>query len=370
MNAPDSAHFLVEHDAVMARLADIDPRAYDRTRNHLDGATTWLGPFLTHGVIDTLDVAEAVQERHRVKSCYRLMFELGWREFFHRTWQLEGDDIFGDLHGPQHGVRHDEPPAALLSADTGLQAVDAPLRHLLREGTLHNHARMWVAAIACNLTHTAWGQPARWLHYHLLDGDLASNTLSWQWIAGTASSKRYVANQDNLNKYAGTHQHHTWLDVPYEALDDFTPPSHMNERATPSLPVGTLPGCPIGDVAIQRARPLALRSVWHLDPRWQPDVAEHLVFIDRTWVERWPMSPTRWRLIEHWAERCGATIAHGELSELQAMLEGVEVHRLEYPACTDWPGQVHERRWLYPMPDEAFPSFSRYWKQVKKSVGL
>jgi len=370
MKAPDLAHFLVDHAALVARLHEIDPRAYDRTRNHLDGATTWLGPFLTHGVIDTLDVAEAVQRRYRVKSCYRLMFELGWREFFHRTWQLEGRAIFSDLHGPQRAVRHEEPPVALLSADTGLQTIDATVQHLLQQGTMHNHARMWFAAIACNLTYTAWHSPARWMHYHLLDGDLASNTLSWQWIAGTASTKRYVANQDNLNKFSGTRQHDTWLDVPYEALDDFAPPDHMNERAAPSLPVTSLPGRPITEWTSAGDAPLALRSIWNLDPRWRADIDDHLVFIDRATVDEWPMSANRWRLIRHWADHCGASIVHGSLFELQAALEGVNVHRVEYPACDDWPGTVEERRWLYPMPPDAFPSFSRYWKQVKRSVGL
>ncbi len=368
-NAPGLDHFRVEFDEVLARLSDIDPRAYDRTRNNLDGATTWCGPFLTHGVICTSDVAQAVLEKHPTKSCYRLLFELAWREFFHRTWQLEGDAIFTDMRGAQQGVQHTLPPAAVLRGATGIEAVDATVQHLVHEGTMHNHARMWVAAIACNLAHTHWLEPARWLHYHLLDGDLASNTLSWQWVAGTFSDKRYIANQDNLNRYAGTNQHGTWLDVSYDELLTQELPEALHTRQEPDLP-SALPGITLNELTLNHGSPLALHSIWHLDPRWRRDIDQHIVFVDADLARCWPMAAHRWRLIAHWAEHCGATLVHGSVAALHDRLNRIDVVRREYPACDSWPGNVESRNWLYPMPDSAFPSFSKYWKQVKASVGL
>mgnify|MGYP006195700273 CR=1 FL=1 len=60
---------------------------------------------------------------------------------------------------------------------------------------------MYLAAMVCNNAKSHWLTPARWMYYHLLDGDLASNALSWQWVAGTFSHKKYIANQQNINKY-------------------------------------------------------------------------------------------------------------------------------------------------------------------------
>ncbi len=82
------------------------------------------------------------------------------------------------------------------------------------------------------------------------------------------------------------------------------------------------------------------------------------------------MAAHRWQLIAHWAERCDATLVHGSVAALHDRFSQIDVVRREYPACDSWPGSVEPRNWLYPMPDEAFPSFSKYWKQVKGSVGL
>jgi len=91
-------------DAVLCRIDGIDPRVYDKTRNYLDGAVTWLSPYLTHGIINTCTVAMRVLEKHPKKSCYRLLFELAWREYFHRVWQEHGDLIFNDFYSPQSQV--------------------------------------------------------------------------------------------------------------------------------------------------------------------------------------------------------------------------------------------------------------------------
>jgi len=306
-----------------------------------------------------------VLREHKAKSCYRLLFELGWREFFHRTWQLAGDDIFKDMRHPQANVSSNQLPHAIANANTGIQVVDRCIDTLLSEGLMHNHARMWVAGITCNMAGTYWHEPARWLHYHLLDGDLASNTLSWQWIAGTFSHKQYVANQGNIDKYSATEQSGSWLDVPYEVFDDFSPPEHLRKRCTPEYDQH-LPGEPIealsGDVA--------LRSLWQLDPAWQADIAQHVIFIDTDLAQQWPMSANRWMFIEHWAAQCGARLYHGTVQQLQSACERAHIIREDYPACDAWPGQVLERNWLYPMPDKSFNSFSQYFKQVKHSVGL
>jgi len=365
MKTPAFEHFICTPEQLQERVEQIDPRAYDKTRNYLDGEVTWLSPFLTHGVINTQRVADNVLTRHKAKSCYRLLFELGWREFFHRTWQLAGDDIFDDMRHPQTQVLARQIPNAVIEANTGINVIDACLNTLMQEGVMHNHARMWVAGLSCNMVGTYWYEPARWLHYHLLDGDLASNTLSWQWIAGTFSHKKYLANQNNVDKYSRQKQPGSWLDIAYEDFDHFTPPEHLLKRCDPHYE-SRIPGSPIP--ALQGE--VALRSMWHLDPDWQRGTEQHVVFIDTELAQRWPMSPLRWQFIEHWAQRCNATIYHGTVRELNEACSNASLTRMEYPACDSWPGEVVEREWLYPLPDKPFDSFSRYFKQVKHHVGL
>lgn len=58
--------------------------------------------------------------------------------------------------------------------------------------------------LTCTIAQPHWLNPARWMNCHLLDGDLASNMLSWQWVASSFSSKKYYANQENINKYIGS----------------------------------------------------------------------------------------------------------------------------------------------------------------------
>ncbi len=372
-DTPTLDHYLCDQDEIDRRLAAIDPRAYDKSRNHLEGAVTWLSPFLTHGIIDTSTIAAALLARRQPQDCYRLLFELAWREYFHRVWQLHTDAIFEDMRQSQLGVEDTALPTAITQSATGIKVLDRCLEHLQSEGLIHNHARLWLAGVICNMARTHWHEPARWFHYHLLDGDLASNTLSWQWVAGTFSHKKYVANQANINQFSSVREQGTWLDVPYEDFEDFPIPQALAERtdwqvaeALPADLDSLLPGKPVGVLDGS----VAIFSLWQLDPTWQPDVSRRILFIDTLWHRQWPMSDKRWQLIGHWADRLNLEIRHGTVDELRQATEHAEVVRREYPACHAWPGRVEQRRWLYPMPEQPFNSFSRFWKQVRGSVGL
>jgi hypothetical protein len=69
-------------------------------------------------------------------------------------------------------------------------------------GYLHNHARMWFASIWIFTLRLPWELGAAFFYEHLLDGDVASNTLSWRWVAGLQTpGKTYVARADNIAFY-------------------------------------------------------------------------------------------------------------------------------------------------------------------------
>ena len=83
---------------------------------------------------------------------------------------------------------------------------------------------MYIASLVTNIAKTAWLKPAKWMYYHLLDGDWGSNALSWQWVAGTNSNRKYYMNQDNINKYTKTNQKNTIIDTSYDSIINLNQP--------------------------------------------------------------------------------------------------------------------------------------------------
>ncbi|MFM6915263.1 MAG: FAD-binding domain-containing protein [Aquirufa sp.] len=204
-------------EAVFERIDRFDPERYARSRNFIHGGVSYLSPYLSRGFITVPQVVERLKERGLgIEQAEKFIQELAWREFYTRTWFQKGDQIFEDIRHPQEGVLYSGLPAAVLHSSTGIQALDKHLATFPETGYLHNHLRMYLAAVTCNVGKYHWSAPASWLYYHLLDGDLASNALSWQWCAGTFSNKLYYANQENINKYAGTNQVGTFLDYSFQ----------------------------------------------------------------------------------------------------------------------------------------------------------
>lgn len=209
-------------DAALRRLDQVRPDDYARTRNALDGAVTRLSPYLTHGFLSLAEVYSAVNARHALPAQHKLVFELGWRAYYRHVWEHLGDGIGQSL---QAGVLPDHTyqpamPQDVLEARTGIPAIDMAVRELYANGYLHNHARMWLAGYLVHLRKVHWHAGAQWMVGHLLDGDMASNHLSWQWVAGTGSSKPYLFNADNVAKYAPApwHSPRSAIDVSYETM--------------------------------------------------------------------------------------------------------------------------------------------------------
>lgn len=92
--------------------------------------------------------------------------------------------------------------ARLEAGESGVAVIDAFARELVTTGYLHNHARMWFASLWVHVEELPWELGAAFFFRHLLDGDAASNTLSWRWVAGLHTpGKRYFVRCSNLEKY-------------------------------------------------------------------------------------------------------------------------------------------------------------------------
>lgn len=349
--------------ALARRLAEIDPRAYARSRNHLDGAVTRLSPFISRGVLSTRAVFEHLRDGGWAWSdCEKLVQELAWRDFFQRVWQARGDGIDADLRRPQPGVRHHRLPTALPRASTGVEAIDRGIGDLVDGGYLHNHLRMYTAAVACNIGGAHWREPARWMYYHLHDGDWASNALSWQWVAGAFSAKKYFANQENINRYTGSRQRGTFLDADYEALEGLSPPACL-DTTEPFDAVTPLPATPAP--ILDPHGPVFVYSYYNLDPHWHAgEEGTRVLLLEPRVFARYPVSAS----CLQWAQELGGDIPGlqvmvASFEELAALAGGRTVFK-EHPLAAHWAGRVEPRDWLVPEVDGYFPSFFAYWKKV------
>ncbi len=217
--------------AGLALLQQIDPKAYGASRNALDGAVSRLSPYIRHGALsltEVRDYALTLSDNPRADA-NKFVFELAYRDYFQHVYAKEGVSIWDDLEPYKTGFTAqdyaDQLPADILNAATGVTAMDAFIQELYATGYLHNHARMWLAAYVVHWRRIKWQAGARWFLQHLLDGDPASNNLSWQWVASTFSHKPYFFNLDNLHKYSGKQYYdrtgeagHAIFDASYETL--------------------------------------------------------------------------------------------------------------------------------------------------------
>lgn len=194
--------------AGLARLAQFPLEKYGKQRNYLDGAVSQLSPYLSRGCLTLEEVRQwALQNStpNLSKSTEKFVSELAWRGFYHLVYEQEGDRILTDMEPPKVSMHQHQMtlPEDIAHGETGLPSMDTFIRMLRETGYLHNHARMYLASYVVHFRKVYWRAGADWMYGLLIDGDLASNHLSWQWVASTFSHKPYIFNRENLERYAG-----------------------------------------------------------------------------------------------------------------------------------------------------------------------
>ncbi len=192
--------------AAEAALEKVDPAQYAKSRNFLNGKVTQLSPYIRYGVLSLAEVRDfALGKVQNPENSEKLINELGWRDYWQRLYAEKGDGIWKNQEEYKTGYTAEtytpELPADVEEGTTGMVCIDSFSRQLREMGYLHNHQRMWLAAYLVHWRHVRWQTGAIWFLQHLLDGDPASNNLSWQWVASTFSHKPYFFNRENLEKY-------------------------------------------------------------------------------------------------------------------------------------------------------------------------
>ncbi|MGQ0443394.1 MAG: FAD-binding domain-containing protein [Methylophilaceae bacterium] len=189
------------HEAIR-RLNSIDIEAYNRNRHFINGAVSRLSPYFRYGCLALKEAADSVHSRFG-EGAQKFVYELAWRDYWRRVWYDIGDGIFSDIEEPKVPLGDKLLPDFIRQGITGLPCMDGFIRDLTHEGYVHNHARMWFAAYVVHWLKIDWREAADWFENYLLDGDKASNHLSWQWVASVFSSKPYYFNKENLARYTG-----------------------------------------------------------------------------------------------------------------------------------------------------------------------
>jgi deoxyribodipyrimidine photo-lyase len=206
------------------RLSEARLRDYASTRSYLDGAVTRLSPFIRYGVLSLDEVRNhALAAAHNPGEVEKFINELAWRDYWQRIYAEIGEAIWEDIEPYKTGFPAseyaNELPEDISSGTTGVRFIDDFCHELATTGYLHNHARMWLAAYVVHWRRVRWQAGARWFLQHLLDGDPASNNLSWQWVASTFSHKPYYYNLENVVRYTGTRYQGNPRDFGHEAFE-------------------------------------------------------------------------------------------------------------------------------------------------------
>lgn len=254
--ADDAAIWLPNRDAALHRLAAFASTAgtaYARTRNFDFGPqqrrnVSCLSPWIRHRVIDEREVLKRALKQHSQNASEKFIQEVFWRGYFKgnleqhpNVWRNFCHDLASlnsDLNGSNTDLQNRF--ASAIEGRTGILCFDAWAQELISTNYLHNHARMWFASIWIFTLRLPWQLGAGFFLTHLLDGDPASNTLSWRWVAGLhTKGKTYLARADNISRFTdGRYFPSGQLALQAPPLEEVCLPQRVSLPDEPDMPTG------------------------------------------------------------------------------------------------------------------------------------
>lgn len=199
---------------------------YAQRRNFDDGPdsrnnVSCLSAYIRNRVITEEEVVQAVLQRHSYNAVEKFIQEVFWRTYW-KGWLELRPAVWSRyceaIVQLQQEYGHFSDYLAACHGNTGIACYDAWVNELVHTGYLHNHARMWFASIWIFTLNLPWQLGAHFFLRHLRDGDPATNTLSWRWVAGLhTQGKHYLARTANIAQF--THSRFS--------------PHQLNETAAP-----------------------------------------------------------------------------------------------------------------------------------------
>lgn len=359
--------FPTSFNEILDRIDAIDPINYGATRNHIDGSVSYLSPYISRGVISTKFVYRNLLDKgFSPGRILKFVQELAWRDYWQQVWIAKGDEINSDLKQTQEPVITQGISRVIPKAETGIHVIDNAILKFYKTGYLHNHLRMYIASIACNLGYNYWKMPAQWMYYYLLDADWASNALSWQWVAGTNSNKKYYANQENINTFFYSDQQGTFLDVSYDDFNTWEVPDIL--KASEKLDLKT-PLPEKTSINVNPQLPSYIYNFYNLDPLWEKDTeANRILLLEPAHFEKYPVSKKSIDFILGLSQNIeNVQVYVGSFKELVSDYKLKDIYYKEHPLNLDYQGTEIPRDWMFTVKGY-YPSFFAYWKKCKKEI--
>ncbi len=183
---------------------------YSRLRNFDYGPDnrsniSCLSPYITHGVVSELEVIKKSLSKFSFSKNEKFIQEVLWRTYW-KGWLELRPNVWADYLNELKKVREefkDNPDYKnAIESNTNIECFNEWVKELKETNYLHNHARMWFASIWIFTLDLPWQLGAEFFMKHLYDGDAASNTLGWRWVAGIQTQgKNYLASEWNIKKF-------------------------------------------------------------------------------------------------------------------------------------------------------------------------
>jgi len=354
----------VKYHDIISIIDEIDPILYSKNRNFIDGSVSKISPYISRGLISTKQVFMILKEKgFKWYQIEKYVQELAWRDYWQLIWQVKNIDI--DLKSNQIDVKQHDISTCIIDHKTDIRAIDDAIKNLYTTGYIHNHLRMYIASLVTNIAKTAWLKPAKWMYYHLLDGDWGSNALSWQWVAGTNSNRKYYMNQDNINKYTKTNQKNTLIDTSYDSIINLNQPEIFS--FTSNLELSTTFPESTYRKNNDNHLPILIYNYYNLDIKWRSYMhADRVLLIEPSKFKKYPISEKCMQFFIKLSKNIeGIMIYVGEFEDL--LCEGKKIFFKEHPLNYNYSGNMDQRDWLSDQKGY-YPSFFKYWNLLIKKI--
>ena len=179
---------------------------YSSKRNYDFGPTdrknvSCLSPYVSHRLIDEYEISKKVLSKYPYQKVEKFIQEIYWRVYW-KGWLELRPKVWDDFIEDLNIIKESENYYLAVNGQTKIECFNDLVKEIKEYNYLHNHARMWFASIWIFTLGLPWQKGAEFFMKHLLDGDAASNTLSWRWVGGLQTKgKHYLAQSWNIGKF-------------------------------------------------------------------------------------------------------------------------------------------------------------------------
>ncbi|MDB9826918.1 DNA photolyase [Candidatus Pelagibacter sp.] len=164
-----------------------------------------LSPYITHGIINELEVIDKSLKKFSFAKNEKFIQEVLWRVYWKGWLELRPNvwsDYLNELGKVKDQFKNNQNYLDAIEGKTNVDCFNQWVIELKEKNYLHNHTRMWFASIWIFTLELPWQLGAEFFMQHLYDGDAASNTLGWRWVAGVQTQgKHYLVSEWNINKF-------------------------------------------------------------------------------------------------------------------------------------------------------------------------